>query len=78
MSSHDDRTQVEEKEEPDYFMYFSVFLLAFWPVTLVLGVADYFFLLSYDMGLFDLPMGLLVGWITPSVYRAKERKKLVS
>ena len=70
--------KAQTKEEPDYFMYFSLFLLAFWPVALILGVADYFFFPDRDLRLLDLLMGGIAGGSAVSFYRSKERKRLDS
>ena len=42
-------------------MYFSAFMLAFWLITLILGLIDYLFIPSYDLRLLDLLIGLLAG-----------------
>jgi hypothetical protein len=73
-----DHQQSRDDAEPDYFMYFSAFMLAFWPVTLILGLIDYLFIPGYDLRLVDLMIGLLAGWVSVSIYRSREEGKFAS
>jgi hypothetical protein len=40
-----------------------VFMAVFWPVSLLLGVVDHWFVPGYDLRLVNLALGALGGWV---------------
>lgn len=66
----------ENEQEPDTAMHFYVFMMVFWPVSLLLGLIDYYYIRDYDLRLVNLVLGAAAAWIGMKVYQARERKQL--
>ncbi|HEY2156495.1 MAG TPA: hypothetical protein VGH33_12750 [Isosphaeraceae bacterium] len=63
---------------PDTDGAFIAFMLAFWPLLLVLGIADHFFLPDYDLRLPTLAVAGGAGWVAARAQRRKaERLELL-
>jgi hypothetical protein len=59
----------------DELMPFYAFMLAFWPVSIVLGLIDFYLVTGHDLRLYVLLAGLVAGGITMQAYRAKRKKE---
>ncbi len=73
MRTHFDALEEEEKIDPT--MQFYVFMLVFWPSSLLFGLIDHVFITEYDLRPLTLLLGLLCGWIGVLVYKSRERQK---
>src|SRR5262245_16980766 len=62
------------QSEPDLGTKFSVFFAAFWPMTLLLGVADHWLIPGYDLRAVSIAAGALAGWVAVMAYGARQRK----
>jgi hypothetical protein len=67
--------KTEVKTEPDYGLYFMVFMVVFWPVSLVLGVIDFYLIPTYDLRLVNLLLGAVIAWAGVVLYRKRERER---
>ena len=65
---HFQRT-AEPEPKTDYGLYFMIFMIVFWPVSLVLGLIDFWLIKSYDLRLVNLVLGGLAGWLGIVLYR---------
>jgi hypothetical protein len=52
-----------EGGENHNLLRFFVFIVVFWPASLVLGVLDHWYFPEYDLRLINFGLGLLVGWL---------------
>lgn len=59
---------------PDTEGAFIAFMLAFWPLLLVLGIADHFFLPEYDLRLPSLAMAGAAGWVAARLQQRKAER----
>jgi hypothetical protein len=57
----------------DFESYFYVFMLAFWPVALLFGIVDHWFITGYDFRVLDVLLGMIAGWIAIKFYDTRER-----
>lgn len=69
------KTEADAEAEPDYGLYFMIFMIVFWPVSLVLGLIDFYLITSYDLRLVNLVLGGLIGWLGIVMYRRWEAKR---
>lgn len=63
--------RVDAGAETDYGLYFMIFMIVFWPVSLVLALIDFYFVPSYDLRLVNLVLGGLAGWLGVVIYRKR-------
>ena len=69
----------EPEPEADYGLYFMIFMIVFWPVSLALGLIDFWLIRSYDLRLVNLVLGGLAGWLGIVLYRRwQERREVAS
>jgi len=59
----------------DELVPFYVFMLAFWPVSIILGLIDYYVVRDYDLRLYVLMAGLVAGAIAVKAYWAKQQRE---
>jgi hypothetical protein len=64
--------QPEPEREDDYGLWFMIFMLVFWPVSLVLGLIDFYVITAYDLRLVNLVLAGLAGWLGVAWYRRRE------
>lgn len=67
--------EVDDEPEPDTAMYFYVFMIVFWPVSIVLGLIGFYYVKEYDLRLVTLLLGLGAGWLAVRMYKVRERKR---
>lgn len=67
--------ETEAKPEVDYGLYFMIFMIVFWPVSLVLGLIDFYLITDYDLRLVNLVLGGLIGWLGVVVYRRRQERE---
>ncbi len=65
----------DEKHEPDTMMHYYVFMMVFWPVSILLGLIDYYSIRDHDLRVLTLLLGVVAGWIAMKMYQARERKQ---
>ena len=65
----------QAEPETDYGLYFMIFMVVFWPVSLVLGLIDFYWIQDYDLRLVNLVLGGLIGWLGVVLYRRREERK---
>jgi hypothetical protein len=65
----------ETEFEPDRAMHFYTFMLAFWPVSIILGLIDFYLIHDYDLRIPTLLAGLGAGWLAMTIYRRNELKR---
>ena len=69
------KTETEAEAEHDYGLDFMIFMIVFWPVSLVLGLIDFYLIESYDLRLVNLVLGGLIGWLGVVQYRKWQEKQ---
>jgi hypothetical protein len=57
--------------EPPNLTRFFVFMLVFWPLSLLLGVVDHWLIPDYDLRLLNLVLGGLGGWVGVRTFEAR-------
>ncbi|MDR3638372.1 MAG: hypothetical protein P4L84_31505 [Isosphaeraceae bacterium] len=67
--------KVEAETQPEYGLYFMVFMIIFWPVSLVLGLIDFCLIKNYDLRLVNLVLGGLIAWLGVVLYRRREQRR---
>src|SRR4051794_21149739 len=73
MSDH--HLSSDDRPEPDEAMPFYVFMVVFWPVSIVLGLIDFYLIKDHDLRLYNLLAGAIAGWIAVEVYRARQLRE---
>jgi len=58
-----------EEPEPDGSVYFYIFMVVFWPVSILLGLIDFYFVPEHDLRFYNLLAGLIAGGIAVEAYR---------
>lgn len=54
------------------------FMMAFWPLLVVLGIIDHFFLPDYDLRLFTLVLSAAVGWGSVRMHQRRVERLALS
>ena len=55
---------------PDYTTRFFVFMAIFWPLSLLLGIVDHWFIEDYDLRPVNVALAALVGWVGAIAFEA--------
>ena len=66
-----DRT---DRVQPDYGTMIGVFMVIFWPLSLLLGIADHWFIADYDLRLVNLAVATFAAWVGVRVFEARRRR----
>ena len=66
-----DRT---ERVKPDYGTMICVFVMIFWPLSLLLGIADHWFIADYDLRLVNLAVASFAAGVGVMVFEARRRR----
>ena len=66
-----DRT---DRVQPDYGTMIGVFMVIFWPLSLLLGIADHWFIPDYDLRLVNLAVATFAAWVGVRVFEARRRR----
>ena len=66
-----DRT---DRVKPDYGTMIAIFVVIFWPLSLLLGIADHWFIADYDLRLVNLAVATLAGCAGVMVFEARRRR----
>jgi hypothetical protein len=70
---HESSTDLPRADDDSVPFY--VFMLAFWPVSIILGLIDFYVVKDYDLRLYVLLAGLVAGGIAVMAYRAKLQRE---
>jgi hypothetical protein len=60
--------------KPDYGTMIGVFMVIFWPLSLLLGIADHWFMADYDMRLVNLAVATFAGSVGAVVFEVRRRR----
>ena len=66
-----DRT---DRVKPDYGTMIAVFVAIFWPLSLLMGIADHWFIPDYDLRLVNLAVAAFAAWVGVKVFEARRRR----
>ena len=66
-----DRT---ERVKPDYGTMICVFVVIFWPLSLLLGIADHWFIADYDLRPVNLAVAIFAACVGVMVFEARRRR----
>jgi hypothetical protein len=66
-----DRT---DRVQPDYGTMISVFVVIFWPLSLLLGIADLWFAADYDLRVVNLAVATFAAAVGVMVFEARRRR----
>jgi hypothetical protein len=66
-----DRT---DRVNPDYGTMIGVFMVIFWPLSLLLGIVDHWFIADFDLRLPNLAVATFAGCVGVTVYEARRRR----
>ena len=67
-----------DEPKPDHEGAFIAFMLAFWPLLLILGLIDHFLLPEYDLRLFTLVLAGVAGWACVRLQRQRAERALAA
>ena len=60
--------------KPDYDTMIGVFMVIFWPLSLLLGIADHWFIVGYDLRLVNLAVATFAAAVGVRVFEARRRR----
>lgn len=69
----EEHTQITSGAGADNLVYFGVFMMVFWPVTLLFGIVDHFFIPDSDLRLIGVLLGLLAGGLGLKAHKTIQR-----
>jgi hypothetical protein len=68
------RRRTDRISDENLMLRLCIFMLVFWPLSLVLGVIDHWFVPDRDLRLLNLAMGALAGWYAVRRFEAKRQE----